>query len=104
MFTNTILALTLLVSTLVLPDVSNMTLVNGGQIACPNGTTVQVEVFDPDPNAEPLVIRFSRDGEVIGIIDGRDDKLYVPNDRAYTMQEAEEKFGKPCNLPNVIKS
>ena len=105
METNVLIGMGLLLLTSGPPDVTKMPLLQEAQGICPDGTAIEAQLYDANPDdPEAAVVLFKREGRPVGALDSKADTIYVYADRkTYTLSEAQEKYASPCDLPREDK-
>ena len=70
---------------------------------CPDGGTMTLGKYDPDPsNPEAVVYLFSRGNVPVAlrVTFGSDDRIYIYASRRWvTLEEAREQYPSPCDIP-----
>jgi hypothetical protein len=101
MLTNLLLGLSLLTVAYSPPNFEGMTPLGTQSGECPDGVTMEVTLYDPDPSdPEALIVVFKKEGFPVGLLDAKANTLYVYADKkVYPLEEAKEKWPTACDFP-----
>lgn len=68
---------------------------------CPDGSALQVDLYDPDPSdPDALLIVFRRETGIVAILDDKNKQLWVSARQAWLpLAEAAGLWATPCQLP-----
>lgn len=89
----------LLVVALILPPQDQYVTSRYGM--CPDGQVLEQQLYDPDPKDNgAIIVVYKRGDHVLAVLDSRTKQIRLANGQTLTIDQAQERYGSPCNLPD----
>lgn len=101
MFTNALLAFSLLAAAVLPPDVSKMPVLGKSGGICPDGAVIEFTDYDSNPGDDESSIRvFTYLNMPLAAVIFKTKEVYIYGEqKMYPLDEMKDKYPSPCDLP-----